>query len=68
MFVQTHRNVAFPFWLPIVLLLVAPIAWGLKLWQRYRRVRSGRCIYCNAIMPTADRCPNCEAEFDSWVF
>jgi len=68
MLAQSHLNLAFPFWVPILVLLIPPIAWVLKLWQRYKRARTGHCIYCNADMPTPDRCPNCEAEFDSWFF
>lgn len=66
-FYQSHANLALPFWVAILFFLLAPAAWSLKLWQRYRRARTGRCIYCNADMPTPDRCPNCGAEFDGWV-
>ena len=64
---QSHLNVAFPAWIPVLVFLLAPLGWCLKLWQRYRRARSGRCIYCNTEMPTPDRCPNCEREFENWI-
>lgn len=67
MFEQYHSNVAIPAWIPVLFFLVAPVAWCLKLWQRYQRARSGHCIYCNAEMPTPDRCPKCETEFENWV-
>lgn len=68
MLTQTHLNVAFPFWLPVLFFLLGPLAWTAKLMQRYNRAKSGRCIFCNADMPTPDRCPKCEAEFDHWFF
>ncbi len=68
MLAQGHLNLAFPFWLPVLVLLIGPLAWAAKLLQRYTRAKKGRCIYCNADMPTPDRCPNCEAEFDNWIF
>jgi len=66
-FVQEALNVAVPFWVPVLLFLLAPVAWGLKLWQRYRRARNGHCPFCNTEMPTPDRCPGCEREFETWM-
>jgi hypothetical protein len=66
-FVQEALNVAVPFWVPVLVFLLAPVAWGLKLWQRYHRARSGHCPFCNTEMPTPDRCPGCEREFETWM-
>ena len=66
-FAQTHVNLAIPFWAVVIFFLLAPVAWSLKLWQRYHRAKTGHCIYCNTVMPTPDRCPGCEREFEHWV-
>lgn len=68
LFTQKHVHAAVPIWALTLLLLTGPAIWIGKLVQRYQRMKHGRCIYCNAVMPTPDRCPNCEAEFETWVF
>jgi hypothetical protein len=60
-------NVAVPIWVITLLLLIAPVLWLLKFWQRYQRAKRGHCIYCNTEMPTPDVCPGCGREYEEWV-
>ena len=59
----TQRLLAIPFWLPALLLLIAPAAWLTAAFRRRRRrkrLQSGRCPACGYdLRAAADRCPEC---------
>ena len=59
----TQRLLAIPFWLPTVLLLLAPAAWlaaAYRRRRRHKRLQSGRCPGCGYdLRGTPGRCPEC---------
>jgi hypothetical protein len=57
-----RRNGRVDYWLPTVLLLIAPLAWLWLLRRRLAKPRSGICSACGYdLRATPDRCPECGA-------
>jgi len=54
------RGVVIPYWAPLALFLVPPLAWTRTLLRRQGRGRRGLCVRCGYdIRATPGRCPEC---------